>query len=69
MEEKDFEDNILENVFKSFYEEEPASLLQINSFNNFINFKLPRIIEQESCITSKIDNFKSFRVFFFKYSV
>ena len=64
MEEKDFEDNILENVFKSFYEEEPASLLQINSFNNFINFKLPRIIEQESCITSKIDNFKSFRVFF-----
>ena len=62
--EEEWEDLILNSFLKKFYEEEPASSIQIKSFNNFIEFRLAKIIEQESVITSKVDDLTSFRVFF-----
>ena len=59
-----WEDYILENLFKSYYKEYPASFLQLESYNHFINFRLPRIIEQECCINVKIDDSTYYRMYF-----
>ena len=60
----DWEDCILEKLFKSYYEEYPASFLQTDSYNDFINFRLPKIVEQECSLNVKIDESTYYRMHF-----
>lgn len=60
----DWEDCILEKLFQSYYEEYPASFLQTESYNHFITFRLPKIVEQECCVNVKIDDSTYYRMHF-----
>jgi DNA-directed RNA polymerase II subunit RPB2 len=60
---KDLEDLILEKTLKSFYQTNFHSSLQLESFNHFVNYKLPQILEDESVIQLSIDN-SNYRIVF-----
>lgn len=64
MDNKVWEDGILENVIQSYYEENKYSQLQIESFDNFIHHRLKKIIDEESMIEVNINSKEKYRIVF-----
>ena len=57
-------DLILSKTIKSFYEDQLPSQLQIDNYDYFIHHRLPKIIEEESFIETKLGEREIFKVFF-----
>jgi DNA-directed RNA polymerase II subunit RPB2 len=60
----EWENAILENTLKSYYKSHSPSEIQIQNFDYFIHHRLPKIIEEESTIETKINERDTFRVQF-----
>lgn len=60
----EWENEILSNTLKSFYDVQSASLLQIENFNYFIHHRLTKLIEDESLIEVRLNDRDIFKVTF-----
>ena len=58
-----WEENILQELIKKYFEECKQSEIQIDNFNHTIEYKLKKIIEDE-LINIKIDEDTYFRIYF-----
>lgn len=62
--EKEWEDQILGNILKSYYQDYDHSFSQKKSFNNFVEHRISKIIEEESFLEVPTNPNESFRVEF-----
>ena len=60
----EWENAILDSTLRSYYKSHPPSEIQIQNFDYFIHHRLPKIIEEESTIETKINERDTFRVQF-----
>lgn len=58
-----WEEKILENLLKNFFEEFKQSHIQIDNYNHMINYRLKKIIEDE-LVNIKINDELYFRIYF-----
>jgi DNA-directed RNA polymerase II subunit RPB2 len=63
IEDKMWEETILNSLLKSFFEEYKQSYVQIENFNHAINYRIKKIIEEE-LVNIKINDTTYFRIFF-----
>lgn len=64
LDDKEWEDVILNRTMKSYFEEYDQSMIQKDNFDHFIHHRLQRIIEDESSLEVKINEKETFHIQF-----